>query len=63
MKEVVQLYVGETPSDGSEDTYSLWVDTLYDSVERARENFPEEVYREATVETPEYERFEYASEN
>ena len=61
MKEVVQLYWGDI-SDGG-DFYSLWTDTWWDSVKKARERFPEEVYREATVETPEYARFEYAPEN
>jgi hypothetical protein len=46
-KKIVQAHTGTRTEQGK--VYDMWYDTLWDEVKYAREQFPNEIYREVLV--------------
>jgi hypothetical protein len=46
-RKIVQSHTGTRTEQGK--VYDMWYDTLWDNVKNARENFPNEIYREILV--------------
>jgi hypothetical protein len=46
-KKIVQSHTGTRTEQGK--VFDMWYDTLWDNVKNARENFPNEIYREILV--------------